>query len=925
MSNTLPALMRYFRACYQADFRATRLLHFLSKKAALPYLFADEAFLSGELLTLPVPTEWGEAMQAHLFLHGKEQQLYCHAFFLTGRTQILGKRKAVCAPLFLIPAALKLQADVYQVELDFGSTVINPAFTEVLQGAEGMGRAGDNLHELLNAQLPLPPFGFDQLHQIEDTLCTYLPGVFHPDYHSFPLATDKVDLQHGVRQQTEGYAIWPCCGLATLEKSTGALGILHELDLLSKQHRFSPVLHALFTNNQLPVSKAPEEIAPLPVLLSANQEAILQAAATQTLSMVNGPPGTGKSFTIAAIAADRLSKGESVLIAARNEQAVNVIADKLERDFQLPDIAIRASRRDYRRHLRRRIKDWLNGLGTKFVSGYIIRQNRINLETYNKQAKQLETKLWEQIERDLSNRNLLATSRPNLWQRWKLWRLQKLILKNDPVWEDQQQLDYQRDLLQRTGQQHLENTFFRRLNHAFRVNRPELQKVWEALRSQTGKQKERYFQQVDFPKLLQAMPVWLVDTAHVHEVLPLQEKLFDLVIIDEASQCDIASALPLLQRAKRAVIVGDPKQLRHVSFLSRARQRNLADQFKLAPRLKAEVSSTLSYRDSSLLDLASARIRNQRNVILLDEHFRSLPELIRFSNRQFYRSQLKIMTAAPSVENERCIFIHRTNGERDIKGHNEKEAAAIIRNIQKIIEVEESLSHDLCQSIGVLSPFRAQVEHLRRLFKTTFTAAQLTRHQILLGTAHDFQGEERDLMLISWVVDANTPTGALRYFQREDVFNVSITRARVAQYLFVSLDLADLPADQLLAQYLVDAGMEQEATVPSSRPILNDRFLNEVRTFLQLQGVTTFFENYHIAGLEIDLVFVHNQQTYCIDLIGYPGPYEEALPSSRWKMLGRLGLHPFSLPYSHWLFRREESEKALKRFIGQANNQQKTA
>ncbi|MEO0726861.1 MAG: hypothetical protein AAFZ63_20120, partial [Bacteroidota bacterium] len=77
------------------------------------------------------------------------------------------------------------------------------------------------------------------------------------------------------------------------------------------------------------------------------------------------------------------------------------------------------------------------------------------------------------------------------------------------------------------------------------------------------------------------------------------------------------------------------------------------------------------------------------------------------------------------------------------------------------------------------------------------------------------------------------------------------------------------------------------------------------------------FENYHIAGLEIDLVFVHDGRTYCIDLIGYPGPYEAAIPNNRWKMLSRLHLHPFSLPYSHWLFRREETEAALRQFIGE--------
>ncbi len=315
--------------------------------------------------------------------------------------------------------------------------------------------------------------------------------------------------------------------------------------------------------------------------------------------------------------------------------------------------------------------------------------------------------------------------------------------------------------------------------------------------------------------------------------------------------------------------------------------------------------------------MVSTRIQHQNHVILLDEHFRSLPDLIRFSNQAFYRSQLKIMTANPGAPVERNIFIHRTNGQRHEKGYNEREVAAILRKVKEIVASEAELAKGMCQSIGILSPFRAQVEQLKKAFKATFSAEQMARHRILIGTAHSFQGEERDIMCISWVVDPNSPAGVFRYFQREDVFNVSITRARVAQYLFLSLGLEHIPTQNLLAQYLIDAGIQQKEEQSTNLPSWNDPFLQEVRTFVKAQGVNTIFENYHIAGLEIDLVFVHNGRTYCVDLIGYPGPYEAAIPSNRWKMLSRLNLHPFSLPYSHWLFRRAESEAALRQFIGE--------
>ncbi len=913
MSNALTPLIRYFRACYQADYRATRLLNFLSKKVDLPYLFADEAFLSGSLATLPVDSDWGEAMQANLYLHGKEEQLYCHAFFLLGRTSVLGKTRQVCAPLYFIPAKLQKTANVYQIKLDFDGAILNPAIAEVLQNEASNTTRQGSLHQILTDELPLPPFTFEALHQLEDTLRAIFPNITHPNYQLFPLRSTLSDLKAGVRQQTEGFSLWPCVGLATLEKSSGSLGILNELEELSQQKHFSPVLHALFTNDELPSISNKEDISPLPVLLSARQEEILKSASTQTLSMVNGPPGTGKSFTIAAIAADRMSKGETVLIAAKNEQAVNVIADKLERDFELPNIAIRANRSDYRRHLRRRLKDWLNGLGIKRVSPQKMKKHQIELDSRSRQVAELETKLEERIALDIRHQDLLVSDRISLWKRYQKWRWHRTVINDDPLWSDQMQLDHRRDQLQDAGRTYLESLFFQRLNKSFNHHRAELQRVWKALRSQTtGKEKERYFNTVNFSNLLQAMPIWLVDTAHVHEVLPLKQNLFDLVIIDEASQCDIASALPLLQRAKRAVIVGDPKQLRHVSFLSRGRQITIARQFQLPSSHQREVTGSLSFRDSSLLDLTSARINDQRHVMMLDEHFRSLPQLIHFSNKEFYRSQLKIMTANPSEGTERCIHIHRLNGTRDPKGFNEKEGLAILRYVQRVIRKEQKLQPELCQSIGILSPFRTQADHLRKQFRKSLSDEELVRHRILIGTAHDFQGEERDLMYISWAIDEHTPSGVFRFLDREDVFNVSITRARVAQFLFLSIDHHELPKQSLLARYLVDAGIEQSVIPVDKTPSLGDPFLKEVSNFLLQQGVENIMENYHIAGLEIDLVFVYQGKTYCVDLVGYPGPYESAIPTSHWKMLGRLGLHPLVLPYSHWVFRRKESEDILR-------------
>ena len=82
-------------------------------------------------------------------------------------------------------------------------------------------------------------------------------------------------------------------------------------------------------------------------------------------------------------------------------------------------------------------------------------------------------------------------------------------------------------------------------------------------------------------ELLKFIPVWVVTNLSVKNSIPFENGLFDILIIDEASQCDIASALPLIYRAKQIVIIGDPKQLRHISLLKESQDKEYASEFHI--------------------------------------------------------------------------------------------------------------------------------------------------------------------------------------------------------------------------------------------------------------------------------------------------------------------------------------------------------
>ena len=134
-----------------------------------------------------------------------------------------------------------------------------------------------------------------------------------------------------------------------------------------------------------------------------------------------------------------------------------------------------------------------------------------------------------------------------------------------------------------------------------------------------------------FPQVANCLPCWAVTALAARGKLPFTPGLFDLVVIDEASQCDIASALPLLFRAKRAVIIGDPQQLKHISKITPKQERVLLEKHGLV-----RGHANWAYAVNSLFDLA-AGIAGSEDIIQLRDHHRSHAAIIGFSNEGVLR------------------------------------------------------------------------------------------------------------------------------------------------------------------------------------------------------------------------------------------------------------------------------------------------
>src|SRR5215467_11490631 len=318
-------------------------------------------------------------------------------------------------------------------------------------------------------------------------------------------------------------------------------------------------------------------------------------------------------------------------------------------------------------------------------------------------------------------------------------------------------------------------------------------------------------------KTTKALSCWAVTSLSVRGRVPFTAGEFDLVVIDEASQCDIASALPLLFRAKRAAVIGDPQQLRHISRLPEQRDQALMVKYDLLD----DPGPTWGYRANSLFDLAAAKA-SSASIVVLRDHHRSHSDIISFSNNFFYGGRLRVATDYRRLRRPEGPAVRWLNvvgsATRPSTGGavNETEATAVVEELRRI-----AITQRFSSEIGVVTPFRAQANRIEEFVaRDDALATVLATRNFICETAHKFQGDERDLIVFSPVVARGIPVGATGFLKSQgNIFNVGITRARGALVVVgdaaacASSDVSYLSA---FARYVADhAGRRsQSSTTP---------------------------------------------------------------------------------------------------------------
>ena len=306
-----------------------------------------------------------------------------------------------------------------------------------------------------------------------------------------------------------------------------------------------------------------------------------------------------------------------------------------------------------------------------------------------------------------------------------------------------------------------------------------------------------------------AVPAWIMSTSQVADMLPPEPNSFDVVIVDEASQADITSSF-LLWLAPRVIVVGDDKQCapRGLSGTS------LDDAFA---KLDAELPDLPHYlRDgltprSSLFSLLRSRFGH---LIRLREHFRSMPEIIEYSSRQFYSGSPLVPVRQFGAERLDPLRTVRVDGVATGQGQslvNEGEAAAIAATVLDCLADPAYVGMDF----GIIAlQGSKQVDAITRVLRDVVDEQTWRARRIRVGTPPDFQGDERHVMFLSMVVSDPASLSALTRAESQRRVNVAASRAMDQMWLFHSVALDDLGTNDLRYSLLGYLQANQGPTIP---------------------------------------------------------------------------------------------------------------
>jgi very-short-patch-repair endonuclease/superfamily I DNA and/or RNA helicase len=467
----------------------------------------------------------------------------------------------------------------------------------------------------------------------------------------------------------------------------------------------------------------------------------------------------------------------------------------------------------------------------------------------------------------------------------------KKVLENLRIQENidelQNKLKEVKEKLRESSKNNLANQINKYINEALREKRIRLlvNNLKEILRKKKVTRIEEIKNQSDFLRILEIFKIWIIKIEDVFRIFPFKPAFFDYVIVDEASQLLPIYIPPLAYITKKLIVIGDDKQLRSPEFLFfKEGEENLL--FSQTDLNKDEMGEYFKItRRSSSLGLINTLCGN---LIPLREHFRCLPEIIKFSNEKFYNKSLKIMTDGMERIGDAFEFIKVEGSKEETRSIN-TEVDVLEENKINKREAEELVNYLVFLlkdpnyqrfSFGAMSLFRPQADYIYYLFRKKkdedlelrkiCDEKERKNEPVIIGTADEFQGKERDIILYSFRYAPNSKPSALNAILRKDNFghnrlNVALTRARKKMIFFLSVDIGQFP-ENILKDFLLYA--KGYTTSEIIKEEFDSDFEKDVYERMKERGYK-LFPQYPACGYRIDLALFRNNLRIGIECDGW--------------------------------------------------------
>lgn len=294
-------------------------------------------------------------------------------------------------------------------------------------------------------------------------------------------------------------------------------------------------------------------------------------------------------------------------------------------------------------------------------------------------------------------------------------------------------------------------------------------------------------------RLFDTFPVWVVRKQAVPFLLPCKERSFDLVVVDEATQCRVDDAMSLMFRAKKILVVGDDKQT--VLQKDSVVDDYLFRDHELEEHLRSTQARGFKGGGSHIFALVKAI---KEASVLLDEHYRCPADIIEFSNRYVYDNELNIMQwrlpeHPPAVVvdySEREIETSKKPTSGKFKGI---ETAMIDRYMEYVVktvkEIEKATGRKINMETDVaLCYFLLKNEPYVKAVKEKYLRELNRGEDVLDGAGAALQGKERDYIFYLWDVTRHN-LGAFKQGddadKRKGELNVLMSRPKKKAFHFL--------------------------------------------------------------------------------------------------------------------------------------------